>query len=127
MDLTRGPNGATERLEELKQALGFIQESLVDLLEVLDLGDVFTAKAVAAQALEKIRDIPELKNRQEVQLPDNVAEFLKLQPTALRSLAQMLHELLRVIRCSDLELAQGIAKQLEGFIREEPFLDFTED
>jgi len=125
--LKRGSEEAAEQLEKLRQALGFVQEGLADLLEVLDLGDVFTAKAVAAQILQRIRDIPELKERQKAQLPESVEEFLKFQPIALKSLAQMLHELLQAIRSSDLEVAQGVAKQLEGLIKEEPLLDFTED
>ena len=86
-----------------------------------------TAKAVAAQMLEKIEAIPELKEEGKIQLPESLEEFLKFRPLALKSLAQMLHEPLGAIRASDLEVAQGIAKQLEGFIQEEPFLDFTED
>lgn len=125
--MKRGSEEAAEQLEKLRQALGFVQEGLADLLEVLDLGDVFTAKAVAAQILQRIRDIPELKERQKAQLPESVEEFLKFQPIALKSLAQMLHELLQAIRSSDLEVAQGVAKQLEGLIKEEPLLDFTED
>lgn len=125
--MTRGPEEVVERLEKLKQALAFVQEGLTDLLEVLDLGDVFTAKAVAAQMLQRIGDIPELKERQKAQLPESVEEFLKFQPIALKSLAQLLHELLQAIGSSDLEVAQGIAKQLEGLIKEEPLLDFTED
>lgn len=121
------PDGARERPEKLKRTLGFVQEGLVDLLEVLNLGDVFTAKAVAAQMLDRIRDIPELRERQKVPVPEDVEEFLKFQPIALKALAEMLHELLQAIRSLDLEVAQGIAKQLEGLIREEPFLDFTED
>jgi len=82
---------------------------------------------VAAQMLEKIEAIPELKEEGKIQLPESLEEFLKFRPLALESLAQMLHEPLGAIRASDLEVAQGIAKQLEGFIQEEPFLDFTED
>jgi polyhydroxyalkanoate synthesis regulator phasin len=127
MDLKGDSQRLTERLEELKRAVICLQEELVDLLEVLNLGDVFTAKAVAAQMLNTIKAIPELKGEQKIQLPENLEELLKFQPVALKSLAQMLHELLGAIRVSDLEVAQGIAKQLEGFIKEEPFLDFTED
>lgn len=127
MDLKRGRDEAAERLEKLKQALAFVQGGLTDLLEVLDLGDVFTAKAVAAQMLQRIRDIPEVKERQKAQLPESVEELLQFQPIALKSLAQLLHELLEAIRSSDLGVAQGVAKQLEGLMKEEPFLDFTED
>jgi hypothetical protein len=127
MDLKGNSHQLAERLEELKRTLSCLQEGLVDLLEVLNLGDVFTAKAVAAQMLEKIEAMPELKEEEKIRLPESLEEFLKFQPVALKSLAQMLHELLGAIRASDLEVAQGIAKQLEGFIQEEPFLDFTED
>lgn len=127
MDLKGNSHQLAERLEELKRTLSCLQEGLVDLLEVLNLGDIFTAKAVAAQMLEKIEAIPELKKGEKIQVPESLEEFLKFQPLALKSLAQMLHELLGAIRASDLEVAQGIAKQLEGFIQEEPFLDFTED
>lgn len=127
MDLKLGQNELAERIEKLKQVLTFVQESLVDLLEVLNLGDTFTAKAVAGQILQRIRDIPELKESQEVQMPESVEEFLRFQPTLLKSLAEMLQELLQAVRSSDLEAAQGIARQLEGLIKEEPFLDFTED
>ena len=127
MDLKGNSHQLAEGPEELKRTFSCLQEGLVDVLEVLNLGDVFTAKAVAAQMLEKIEGVPELKEEGKIQLPESLEEFLKFRPLALKSLAQMLHELLGAIRASDLEVAQAIAKQFEGFIQEEPFLDFTED
>jgi hypothetical protein len=126
MDLKRSSDEGVEEVKKLKQTLGFVQEGLVDLLEVLNLGDVFTAKAVAVQMVERIRDIPKLKERQKAQVPENVQEFLEFQPVVLKSLAPILHRLLRAMRSSDFQAAQAIARQLEGLIKEEPFLDFTE-
>lgn len=114
-----------EQVEDLKRILSLVKEALVDQLEVLDVGDCFTAKQVAAQMLRKIQRVLASQAASK-KIPKTVDELIKLQLGSFTALSKLVHQLLAALEARDIEIAERIAQEIRALLREESFLDLSD-